>query len=105
MACPNCSHTMANVGLSPVGRTFWCPRCGTLKTASTDPDLSHSHVVPKWTRPEMGVPVCLRSLALLGRLAYDAFAVDDARLFCRERPGDVQEAIDKVRIADATGGG
>jgi hypothetical protein len=30
MACPVCDYTMQNLGVPP-GRTFWCPRCGTLK--------------------------------------------------------------------------
>ena len=31
MACEICDHTMQRVNDSTV-RTFWCPRCGTLKT-------------------------------------------------------------------------
>ena len=30
MACPTCDHTMQGIG-GAVPRTFWCPRCGTLK--------------------------------------------------------------------------
>jgi hypothetical protein len=42
MACPTCSETMQNLGLSdrePVGmtrRVFWCPRCGTLREELSD---------------------------------------------------------------------
>jgi len=30
MACPNCDHTMQNLGVYN-RRIFWCPRCGTLR--------------------------------------------------------------------------
>jgi hypothetical protein len=31
--CPKCDHTLQNLGLTDADRrTFWCPRCGTLKT-------------------------------------------------------------------------
>jgi hypothetical protein len=37
MPCPTCSHTLQNLGLDQAGRrTFWCPRCGTLKTECQD---------------------------------------------------------------------
>lgn len=29
MSCPTCDHTMQRLA----GHVFWCPRCGTLKTA------------------------------------------------------------------------
>jgi hypothetical protein len=33
MSCPTCGHTMSNLGLDQAHRrTFWCPRCGTIKT-------------------------------------------------------------------------
>jgi tRNA(Ile2) C34 agmatinyltransferase TiaS len=35
MACPTCNHTMENLGTEVV-KTFWCPRCGTLKTVHED---------------------------------------------------------------------
>ncbi len=33
MSCPTCSHTMQTVAAVPGRHVFWCPRCGTLKTA------------------------------------------------------------------------
>jgi hypothetical protein len=37
MPCPLCDHTLQNLGLDTAGRrTFWCPRCGTLKTVDDD---------------------------------------------------------------------
>ena len=30
MACPNCDHTMQNLGADD-RRLFWCPRCGTIR--------------------------------------------------------------------------
>lgn len=33
MPCPTCNHTMQNLGLDQAKRrSFWCPRCGTVKT-------------------------------------------------------------------------
>lgn len=33
MGCPTCDHTMQNLGLDTAGRrSFWCSRCGTVKT-------------------------------------------------------------------------
>ena len=32
MPCPTCNGTMANLGMAGCGRTFWCQRCGTLKS-------------------------------------------------------------------------
>jgi Zn-finger nucleic acid-binding protein len=33
MSCPTCSGTMQSLGLNQLDRrTFWCPRCGTLRT-------------------------------------------------------------------------
>jgi uncharacterized Zn finger protein (UPF0148 family) len=32
MPCPTCDHTMQRI----IDGTFWCPRCGTLKTISGD---------------------------------------------------------------------
>ena len=48
MPCPLCNHTMQNLGLATSGsRTFWCPRCGTLKTESGD--FSELEI-PRWTK-------------------------------------------------------
>lgn len=48
MPCPLCNHTMQNLGVATSGsRTFWCPRCGTLKTEHGDFTESES---PRWTR-------------------------------------------------------
>lgn len=33
MACPNCDHTMQNIG-SYAANVFWCPRCGTVRGVS-----------------------------------------------------------------------
>ncbi len=45
MPCPTCSHTMQNLGLATNGRrTFWCSRCGTIKTEA---EGLHEVAVPK----------------------------------------------------------
>lgn len=34
MACPNCANTMTQISgplIEKGNRTFWCPRCGTIK--------------------------------------------------------------------------
>lgn len=49
MPCPACKHTMQNLGLATNGgRTFWCPRCGTLKAVESGDFESHES--PRLTR-------------------------------------------------------
>lgn len=45
MACPTCDHTLqrVNEGVSPV--TFWCPRCGTIKTGGSFEEASEPKLV------------------------------------------------------------
>lgn len=54
MSCPTCDHTMHNLGLDQAGRrTFWCPRCGTIKTETeAKPGVLgwEEHQMPYWTK-------------------------------------------------------
>ncbi len=50
MPCPNCGHTVQNLGIE--GKlTFWCPRCGTIKTETRKPGTNEitweEHESPK----------------------------------------------------------
>ena len=36
MACPACDHTMQSFGVVPLGRLFWCNRCGSVKIVQID---------------------------------------------------------------------
>lgn len=56
MPCPTCDHTLTNLGLDQGGRrTFWCPRCGTIKSETTEGWVDVG--TPKL------VPLCRRLLA------------------------------------------
>lgn len=114
MPCPTCNHTMHNLGLAESGkRTFWCPRCGTIKTevtvhASITGDGGETtrrqweeHEAPKWTAPEGGVSGRQRLLALFAELVVSPWAIDKCREYLRGRAGEAQEAADQVRRADA----
>jgi hypothetical protein len=37
MPCPNCGHTLNSLGCGEPGvYTYWCPRCGTVRTLTTN---------------------------------------------------------------------
>jgi len=44
MACPICDHSMQQI---IIDRTFWCPRCGTLKNSITPESFDVPSLVPR----------------------------------------------------------
>jgi hypothetical protein len=76
---------MHNLGLDQAGRrTFWCPRCGTLKTEASD---FTSHESPKWTRDDGGVPGCVRTVAVRTVALRKLLEAKDAAVRAALNPG------------------
>jgi hypothetical protein len=112
MPCENCGHTVHNLGLSDgCKRTFWCPRCGAIKTefdvtVTDDYGGSKREVrceteAPRWTRPADGVPDTLRLLYFVGHLrsGFDPKVFDEMVEYIRSRTGELAEAREKVRLS------
>jgi transposase-like protein len=78
MPCPKCNHTMKNLGLDQSGRrSFWCDRCGTVKTESTDKEREWSeYEVPK---------IVARAAALLDELKHREMTSREMRLIAALR--------------------
>lgn len=91
MACPNCDHTMQNLGVNGQ-KVWWCPRCGTVKSEDRHGFVTISH--PKYTAPEDGIPLCIRDLWA-------------AILFCDNNPDGwvaalaYMQSCNKSRLAEA----
>lgn len=77
MPCPVCDHTMQNLGLDQGGRrTFWCPRCGTLKTdeGPDSPGGFETQHAPRWALAVLsrdGGPLAERLRRLGARVGAD----------------------------------
>lgn len=97
MPCPNCSHTMANLGLNDGGkRTFWCSRCGCLKTETP---TFEEHQAPKWTKPVDGAPDTLNLLGLLYKVVAQGALWDSAKRYLDGRHGECEEAVARMEAA------
>ena len=107
MPCPVCNHTMQNLGLeTDARRVFWCPRCGCVKTLTRQSAglADWEDVTPaQWTRPDEGVSVRQRMLAMLWNLTISASHIDKAIAYFRDghMEGEALEAVGQVERADA----
>lgn len=97
MPCDVCGHTIQNLGLAGQGRTFWCPRCGSLKV---DNDGFIKTDSPKWTQLVDSVPACQRDLATLWKLTNNAWVIDYAKAQLKGREGECLEAVKRVESMD-----
>ena len=76
MPCPTCTHTMQNLGLAQNGkRTFWCPRCGTIKTESGQHEEHEKPMLVTRVRDAKIEPLCTGNIMVS---LYDWKSIDEA---------------------------
>lgn len=96
MPCPNCDHTMQNLGVE-AKFIFWCPRCGTVKTETrkyvdgkpTGEITFEEHELPRWQRLPREIPavLALRDVAVEGLLIAEQAVKDWQVQFGVVNPG------------------
>lgn len=87
--CPTCGHTVQriNEGVNP--KTWWCPRCGTLKTDGV-PDNEHPKLL-EWMMLYISEQ---KSAFKMWHKVQKAFAIgeEQARELCRKFRYDEEQA-------------